>query len=137
MNNVRKSLLLIGAAGIVALATEPVRRGNFTFEREARAVFNGRSPKFLARRTHGLQMLSVRPAAGGGQDVFFQASTDVGDTFEESMRVNDIAGEVSDHGENSPVMLFSPDERDYAVWGSRATRKTRLPAISVFRDRGA
>jgi hypothetical protein len=58
--------------------------------------------------------------SGKGQDLFFQSSADLGDSFEGSQRINDVPGEVSDHGENSPLLIPSPDESMlYAVWSAR------------------
>jgi hypothetical protein len=115
----------IGAAAAAALAaTDAGKPVAWRFEREPRELGTGRSPKLLARLAHGLQVLWVAPAAGGkGQDLFFQASSDHGDTFTDPLRVNDAPGEVSDHGENSPVLAASPDGRRlYAVWSARDPR---------------
>lgn len=61
------------------------------------------------------------PAAGGsGADLFFASSADVGDSFTLPQRINNVPGEVSDHGENSAELLVSPDESTlYAVWNTR------------------
>lgn len=91
-----------------------------SFEPEVQSLGAAKSPKFIARRAHGLLLLKTVPAAGGGSDLVFQASNDVGDSWTAPVRVNNVPGEVSDHGENSPQLLFSPDEMTmYAVWGAR------------------
>ena len=101
------------------------------FEPEAQSIGKSKSPKFFARRAHGLMMVSTVPQPGGGADLVFQASNDLGDSFAEQMRVNDVAGEVSDHGENSPQLLTSPDDSMlYAVWGAKDPKD---PAGSVIR----
>ena len=101
------------------------------FEAEAQSIGQSKSPKFFARRAHGLMMVSTVPQPGGGADLIFQASSDLGDSFAEQMRVNDVAGEVADHGENSPQLLTSPDDSMlYAVWGAKDPKN---PAGSVIR----
>jgi hypothetical protein len=85
---------------------------------------------------HGLLLVSVRPApAGAGQDLYFESSTDGGDTFTEPIRVNHAAGEVTDHGENSPLLAASPDGRNlYAVWAARDPRSALGGAIRFSRS---
>ena len=104
----------------------------FAFEKEPRLIVAGRSPKYLARRSHGLQMIySAKAQNGPGQDLFFQTSSDVGDSFEGALRVNNVPGEVSDHGENSAQLLASPDEATlYAVWNARDPKD---PSLSIVR----
>jgi hypothetical protein len=96
-------------------------QGRIEFEPASRAVAPGRSPKLLPRRQHGLNMLTTGPSASGrGFDLFFRSSQDLGDSFAPPITVNNLLGEVSDHGENSPQLLFSPDESEmYAVWNAR------------------
>jgi hypothetical protein len=118
----RKAITLLATlAAIVLAATETSRAVSLVFEREPRSLGPGRSPKFLVRGAHGLQMLLVQPSADGkGQDLYFQASSDGADSFGDPIRVNHVPGEVSDHGENSPQLVASPDNRYlYAVWGGR------------------
>jgi hypothetical protein len=101
-----------------------------TFEPEVQSLGAGKSPKFFARRAHGLMMLKTVPA-GKGADLIFQSSPDLGESFAEKMRVNDVAGEVNDHGENSPQLLTSPDESMlYAVWNGKDPKN---PAVNVIR----
>src|SRR5258708_40188574 len=115
----RSYLLLIPALAAVLFGANG-KTGSQTFqasfEPEVQALGEGKSPKFFARRAHGLMMIKTVATAGGGADLVFQSSTDLGDSFAERLRVNDIAGEVSDHGENTPQLLTSPDEANlYAV----------------------
>jgi hypothetical protein len=111
--------LLIAAPACFVLAGAAARQ--FNFETEARVVCQGRSPKVVARRAHGVLMTyTARSDSGQGHDLFFQSSSDVGDAFESRQRINSEPGEVSDHGENSPQLLTSPDDSTlYAVWNSR------------------
>ncbi len=114
------------------------------FEQTPQELFAGRSPKFLARGAHGLTLLSVRPAEGGkGQDLYVQSSSDNGDSFAEPVRVNQVAGEVTDHGENSPLLAASPDGQHlYVAWAGRdirfgrsaAMRPSFSPAVTVNDD---
>jgi hypothetical protein len=152
MRLLETSLVAVGVVALLAAATRPVHRPAITFEKEPRLLFPGRSPKFVVKGAQGLQLLSVRPAENGpGQDLFFQASSDGGDEFDPPLRVNNVSGEVSDHGENSPHLVASPDRRYlYAVWGARdpkdpmggsvrfarspSMRPTFSPAITVNDD---
>ncbi len=85
------------------------------WEPEPQAFAKGRSPKFLARRAHGV--LAVYSAGG---NLYYQASNDVGDSFSPPQRINHIEGEVSDHGENSAQLLLAPDDLNlYAIWNAR------------------
>jgi len=128
--------ILIGAAALLA-ATDQARSISLVFEREPRVLFAGRSPKFLARGAHGLRLLSVRPASGGGQDLFLETSGDGGDTFAAPLRVNQAPAEVSDHGENSPQLAESPDGHSlYAVWSSRDPKRPFVGAIRFARSPG-
>lgn len=130
-----KQICVLFMLPLLASAAES-RRGTpaapaAVFEPEAHSLGKAKSPKFYARRAHGLMMLNTVSAPGGGADLMFQSSSDLGDNFEEPMRVNDTSGEVSDHGENSPQLLTSPDESTmYAVWNARDPKN---PAASVVR----
>lgn len=98
---------------------QPAGAAPWAFEKEPHALAAGRSPKFVARRAHGLLMVMTAPGKGG-QDLIFRSSSDVGDSFTPPQRINHILGEVSDHGENSPQLLVSPDESTlYAVWNGK------------------
>lgn len=144
-----RTFLLIPVAITLAAAAA------FQFEPEARSVASGRSPKLVARRAHGVLMTwTGKSASGPGTDLFYASSSDLGDTFTEPQRVNSTSGEVSDHGENSPELLTSPDESTlYAVWNARdpkepgashvrfsrssAMRPSWSPAITVNDDASA
>ena len=129
----RRSLLLTlpGVAWAADARLAPAVAPAAVFEPEAQVLGLSKSPKFYARRAHGLMMVSTAPLPGGGADLIFQSSNDLGDSFAEQMRVNDVPGEVSDHGENSPQLLTSPDESMmYAVWGAKDPKH---PGGSVIR----
>jgi len=105
-----------------------------SFEPEVQSLGAGKSPKFFARRAHGLMMVKTVPAQGGGADLMFQSSPDLGESFADVMRVNHVAGEVYDHGENSPQLLTSPDESMlYAVWNGRDPKNPESGSIRFSR----
>ncbi|HEU0120354.1 MAG TPA: sialidase family protein [Bryobacteraceae bacterium] len=105
-----------------------------SFEPEVQSLGAGKSPKFYARRAHGLMMIKTVPAPDGGADLIFQSSTDLGESFAETMKVNHVVGEVYDHGENSPQLLTSPDESSmYAVWNGRDPKNPESGSIRFSR----
>jgi hypothetical protein len=100
--------------------------GDIAWEPTPQRLAEGRSPKFLTRRAQGL--LAIYSAGG---NLYYRSSNDVGETFTPPQRVNDVEGEVSDHGENSAQLMFSPDEMTlYAVWNARDPKN---PAGSTVR----
>ncbi len=122
-----KILFLAGA--LTLMAAEGPQTFRAVFEPEVQTLGAGKSPKFFARRAHGLMMIKTVPGKSGA-DLVFQSSPDLGESFAETMRVNDVVGEVNDHGENSPQLLTSPDEAMlYAVWNGRDSRNPEAPAI--------
>jgi hypothetical protein len=105
-----------------------------SFEPEAQSLGAGKSPKFYARRAQGLMLVKTVPAPGGGADLVFQSSLDLGESFTETMKVNHVPGEVYDHGENSPQLLTSPDESTmYAVWNGRDPKNPESGGIRFSR----
>jgi hypothetical protein len=92
------------------------------FEKSPQTLHAGKaakSPKFIARRAQGLLAIYTVPGERGA-DLYFTASNDVGETWTDPQRVNNVPGEVSDHGENSPQLFLSPDEMTlYAFWNAR------------------
>ncbi|MBM3725820.1 MAG: exo-alpha-sialidase [Acidobacteria bacterium] len=92
------------------------------FEKEPHALHGGkpaRSPKIISRRAQGLLAIYTAPAARGA-DLYFTTSADLGESWSEPQRINNVPGEVSDHGENSAQLLLSPDEMTlYAFWNAR------------------
>jgi hypothetical protein len=117
-----RNKLAIGLAAAVlsGSAAKDEERTEIRFEPEPRVLVEGRSPKLVARRQHGLYLLYSARSPKGGMDLFVRSSQDVGDTFSEPLRVNDVEGEVSDHGENSAQLLLSPDENTlYVIWNGK------------------
>jgi hypothetical protein len=120
MRNVIASGMIVAAALLMGADVKETEKAPVQFEPSPRVAAEGRSPKITVRRQHGLYLLYSARSAKGGMDLWVQASQDVGDTFAEPMRVNDVEGEVSDHGENSAQLLLSPDENTlYAVWNGK------------------
>lgn len=115
-----KKLLLIPVCLLLGAATVPP--SGVIFEKEPQAFHNGKpskSPKIISRRAQGLLGIYTAPAERGA-DLFFVTSADVGETWSEPQRVNNVPGEVSDHGENSPQFFLSPDEMTiYTFWNAR------------------
>ena len=114
----RASYLLF--ASLITAATIPV--ASVSFEKEPQALHGGKSaksPKFISRRAQGL--LSVYTVPGErGADLYYTSTNDLGESWTEPQRINNIPGEVSDHGENSPQVFLAPDEMTlYAFWNSR------------------
>ena len=110
---------------LLALAAT-VPTADISWEKEPQTLGKGKSPKFLARRAQGL--LGIY---SGGGNLYYTSSNDVGDSFSAPLKINNVDGEVSDHGENSAQLLFSPDEMSlYAVWGARDPKN---PAGSLIR----
>jgi hypothetical protein len=126
----KNTLIVLVSMAVIAVGNEAT---TFQFEKDPHVIANGRSPKFAARRSHGLMTIFTVPVAGGsGADLFFASSADVGDSFTAPQRINNVPGEVSDHGENSAELLVSPDESTlYAVWN---TRDPQNPAGSHLRS---
>ncbi|MBM3782707.1 MAG: exo-alpha-sialidase [Acidobacteria bacterium] len=120
------SISLCATALLAAEGKPSPRSFAVTFEPEAQSLGAGKSPKFFARRAHGLMFLKTV-----GSDLMFYSSPDLGESQGESMKVNNVPGEVSDHGENAPQLLTSPDESFlYAVWNARDPKN---PEGSVVR----
>ncbi len=107
---------------ILLMAAATVPQANVVFEKVPQALHEGRpakSPKFLARRAQGLLAIYTAPGERGA-DLFYVSSNDLGETWSEAQRINNVPGEVSDHGENSPQIFLSPDEMTlYAFWNAR------------------
>lgn len=107
-------------ASLLTAATIPV--ASVSFEKEPQALHNGKaakSPKFISRRAQGLLSVYTVPAERGA-DLYYIASNDLGESWTEPQRINNIPGEVSDHGENSPQFFLAPDEMTlYAFWSAR------------------
>lgn len=102
-------------------ATIPAPQG-VVFEKDPQALHAGKpakSPKFISRRAQGLMSIFTVPGERGA-DLFYSSSSDLGESWTDAQRVNNVAGEVSDHGENSPQFFLSPDEMSiYAFWNAR------------------
>ena len=103
-----RRIFIVAAAACAASA-------EIQWEPEPNLFAKGRSPKFVARRAHGILALY-----SSGGNLYYRASNDVGDSFSPPLRVNHVEGEVSDHGENSALLLLAPDDLHlYAVWNAR------------------
>ncbi len=109
------ALLSLGAA------TAP----QVSFEKQAQALNGGKpakSLKVISRRAQGLVAIYAAPGERGA-DLHYVSSNDLGESWTEPQRINNVPGEVSDHGENSAQLFFSPDEMTlYAFWNARDSK---------------
>lgn len=96
------------------------------FEATPKLLAKARSPKFVTRRAHGLVAAYTQDG-----NLLMQSSPDLGDTWAPPMRINSVAGEVSDHGENSPQLLYNEAADSlHAVWNARDPKE---PSGSLIR----
>jgi len=125
-----KTAIVLSASLLLAA---PVPVATVSFEKEPQTLHGGKaakSPKVITRRAQGLLAIYTAPAERGA-DLYFVTSNDLGESWSEPQRVNNIPGEVSDHGENSAQLFLSPDEMTlYAFWNSRDPKN---PAASHVR----
>jgi len=103
-----KTVLVYGTATLMA-AEMPV-----VFETKTRVVAKGRDPMVAVRASGALSLMKVHKG-----DLWVHTSFDGGDSFEPPVRVNDIAGEVSTHGESSPQMQVRSRGEFYCLWQTR------------------
>ncbi|MBL8291017.1 MAG: hypothetical protein JNN08_04230, partial [Bryobacterales bacterium] len=98
------------ALAIAWSATQPPVQ----FEPHPRIVAEGRDPVISVRASGALSLMKVLKG-----DLWVQTSFDGGDSFEPAVRVNDVAGEVSSHGESSPQMQIRTRSEFYTLWQTR------------------
>ena len=84
------------------------------FESQPRIVAEGRDPMLAVRASGAVSLMKVVK-----NDLWVQTSFDGGDSFESGVRVNDIPGEVSSHGESSPQMQVRTRSEFYCLWQAR------------------
>lgn len=85
------------------------------FEIAPRLVAKGRDPSLAVRPSGAVSMLAVDQG-----DLWLLTSFDGGDSFEQRARVNEIPGEVTSHGENSPRLHMRSRSEVYCLWQARA-----------------
>ncbi|MEZ5401684.1 MAG: sialidase family protein [Bryobacteraceae bacterium] len=115
----RSSWFFAAISTVYAWAAGP----SFSVEPLARSVASGRDPVLHVRASGAVSLLKVE-----GGNLWLHTSHDGGDTFEDPVRVNDVEGEVSSHGESSPRMVIRNRGEFYVAWQSR-----RDPERSVLR----
>jgi hypothetical protein len=103
------SLLLPCVAALAALPHQ-----NTIFEPEPRVIAAGRDPVMAVRASGAISLLKVEE-----RDLWLSTSFDGGDSFEQRVRVNDVAGEVSSHLESSPRLCVRSRGEFYVVWQTR------------------
>lgn len=84
------------------------------FEAKPRLVAEGRDPVISVRASGALSLMKVDKG-----NLWVQTSFDGGDSFEAGVRVNDVPGEVSSHGESSPQMQVRTRSEFYTLWQKR------------------
>lgn len=108
-----KKALLTSAVVMMAIglwAASPSRM----FESRPRLVAEGRDPMLAVRASGAISLMKVDKG-----DLWVQTSLDGGDSFEPGVRVNDMPGEVSSHGESSPQMQVRTRSEFYCMWQTR------------------
>jgi hypothetical protein len=100
--------LLLGGVAFCALQSA------VQFESKPRIVSKGRDPMLSVRASGALSLMKVDKG-----DLWLQTSFDGGDSFEEGVRVNDVPGEVSSHGESSPQLQVRSRGEFYCLWQTR------------------
>ena len=112
----RKALpiIIITLIAILGLSTATGREGSqqFTFEPTGRGLGPGGYPQLGVRASGDLFLLRVKD-----HNLWLQTSSDGGDSFDESRRVND-GGEVASHAENTPQMVVRSMREFYALWAA-------------------
>jgi hypothetical protein len=100
--------LLLGGLALCAI------QSTVQFETKPRIVGKGRDPMVSVRASGALSLMKVQKG-----DLWVETSHDGGDSFEEPVRVNDVPGEVSSHGESSPQMQVRSRGEFYCLWQTR------------------
>jgi hypothetical protein len=84
------------------------------FEAKPRVVAEGRDPMLAVRASGAISLMKVDKG-----NLWLHTSFDGGDSFEPPVRINDIEGEVSSHGESSPQMQVRTRSEFYTLWQKR------------------
>lgn len=105
---------LLGSVSVALAMAWPSNPPSVQFEPQPRVVAEGRDPVISVRASGALSLMKVLKG-----DLWVQTSFDGGDSFESPVRVNDMAGEVSSHGESSPQMQIRTRSEFYVVWQTR------------------
>ncbi len=109
MRSIFLKFVVLGAVVALFAAQAPI-----AFESKARIVASGRDPMIAVRASGALSLMKVE-----NSDVWLQTSFDGGDGFEPSVRINDVAGEVSSHAESSPQLYVRTMHEFYCLWQTR------------------
>ncbi len=101
-------ILVITLSLSTAMGREGTRQ--FIFEPAGRVVTKGSYPQLGVRASGDLFLLRLKD-----HNLWLQASSDGGDSFDEGIRVND-GGEVASHAENTPLLVVRSMREFYALW---------------------
>jgi hypothetical protein len=105
---------LFGSVGVALAIAWSATQPSVQFEPRPRIVTEGRDPVISVRASGALSLMKVLKG-----DLWVQTSFDGGDSFEPAVRVNDVPGEVSSHGESSPQMQIRTRSEFYTLWQTR------------------
>ncbi len=81
-------------------------------------IGKGSGPQLLMKASEGMSLLYAAMDETGKQNLMYQSSHNIGDTFSKPYRVNSEPGEVSSHGENNPLFRPGSGIGMFAAWDS-------------------
>ncbi len=85
-----------------------------SWEAKPQVVGQGNGLQLLLQASEGMSFVYASHKDHSGQDLFYSSSHNMGDTFSKPYRINEIAGEVSSHGENGPIIRQGKGR--FVVW---------------------
>lgn len=136
---------LPGKAGGGAQSNPATGESLASWESQPRVVGQGNGLQLSLKTSEGMSFIYAAHKEKGGQDLFYLSSHTMGDTFSRPYAINEVAGEVSAHGENGPLLRKGPGIEMYAFWqGGNDLKFARslnfgrsfTPAVTVNDDRG-
>lgn len=93
-----------------------IEKSRVSWESKPRVVDQGNGLQLLLQASEGMSFIYASHKGDKGQDLFYTSSHNMGDTFSNPYPINKVAGEVSSHGENGPILRQGPGIGRYAVW---------------------
>ena len=92
------------------------KEGLVNWESKPQTVDQGNGLQLLLQASEGMSFIYAAHKENGGQDLFYTGSHNMGDTFSKPYVINKVAGEVSSHGENGPILRQGQGIGRFAVW---------------------
>ncbi|GJL78908.1 MAG: hypothetical protein NPINA01_18970 [Nitrospinaceae bacterium] len=86
------------------------------WESQPQIVGQGNGLQLMLKTSESMNFIYAAYQGKGGQDLLYLSSHNVGDTFSKPYPINKVPGEVSSHGENSPLLRKGPGIEMYAFW---------------------